>query len=156
MAHPTIVVSADGTPAAALRRAGEVAAAANGRILLVSAYRPVTASRLRAERRQAERGDCPEELLWMINSQADVDARLEQARGQITDSVPVLTRAHSGGVAESVLEAAREEHADLVVVGTDKHSVMRRGQRRLNGRVAREAGCDVMIVCTDGYDLGSP
>ena len=156
MSQPTIVVSADGTPAAALRRAGEVAAAANGRILLVSAYRPVTASRLRAERRQAERGDCPEELLWMINSQEDVDARLEQARGQITDSVPVLTRAHSGGVAESVLEAAREEHADLVVVGTDKHSVMRRGQRRLNGRVAREAGCDVMIVCTDGYDLGSP
>lgn len=150
MSHPTIVVSADGTPAAALRRAGEVAAAANGRILLVSAYSPVAASRLRAERRDAERDDCPEELLWMINSHEDVDARLERARAQIVDSVPVLIRAHKGGVAESVLQAAREEHADLVVVGTDKHSVTRRGQRRLNGRVARYAGCDVMILCTDG------
>lgn len=150
MSHPTIVVSADGMPAAALRRAGEVAAAANGRILLVSAYRPVPASRLRAERREVERGHCPEELLWMINSQEHVDARLEQARAQIIDSVPVLTRAHNGGVAESLLEAAREEHADLLVVGTDKQSVMRRAQRRLNGRVTREAGCDVMIVCTDG------
>ncbi len=150
MSHPTIVVSADGTPAAALRRAGEVAAAANGRILLVSAYRPVAAGRLRAERREAERADCPEELLWAINSREDVLARLEQARAEIIDSVPVLTRVHDGGVAESVLEAAREEHADLLVVGTDKQSVMRRGQRRLNGRVAREAGCDVMIVCTDG------
>ncbi|MDQ3768350.1 MAG: universal stress protein [Actinomycetota bacterium] len=150
MSHPTIVVSADGTPAAALRRAGEVAAAANGRILLVSAYRPVAASRLRAERREAERGDCPEELRWMINSQEDVDARLEQARAQIIHSVPVLTRAHNGEVADSLLEAAREEHADLLVVGTDKESVVRRAQRRLNGRVTREADCDVMIVCTDG------
>lgn len=150
MSHPTIVVSADGTPAAALRRAGEVASAANGRILLVSAYRPVAASRLRAERREAERGDCPEELLWTINSQEDVDARLEQARAQITASVPVLTRAHNGGVAESVLEAARQEHADLLMLGTDRQGVMRRAQRRLNGRVAREAGCDVMILCTSG------
>lgn len=86
----------------------------------------------------------------MINSQEDVNARLERARAQISDSVPVLTRAHHGGVAESLLEAARGEHADLLVVGTDKQSVVRRAQRRLNGRVAREAGCDVMIVCTDG------
>ena len=85
----------------------------------------------------------------MINSQEDVDARLERARAQITASVPVLTRAH-GGVAESVLEAARQEHADLLVVGTDRQSAMRRAQRRLNGRVAREAGCDVMILCTSG------
>jgi len=150
MSHPTIVVSADGMPAAAVRRAGEVAAAASGRILLVSAYRPVTASRLRAERRAAERADCPEELAWMINSRADVDARLEQPRAQIIDSVPVLTRAHNGGVAGGVLEAAREAHADLLVVGTDRQGVMRRTQRRLNGRVARDACCDVMIVCTDG------
>jgi len=150
MSQPTIVVSADGTPAAALRRAGEVAAAANGRIVLVSAYRPVPASRLRAQRREAERARCPEELLWTINSTEDVDARLEQARAQIIDSVPVLTRAHNGGVAESVLEAAREEDAELLVVGADKQSVTRRPQRRLNGRVAREAGCEVMIVCADG------
>ncbi len=150
MSHPTIVVSADGTPAGALRRAGEVAAAAKGRILLVSAYRPVAASRLWAERREAERADCPEELAWMINPQEAVNARLEQARAQIIDSVPVLTRAHSGGVVEGVLEAAREEHADLLLVGADKPGVMRRAQRRRNGRVAREACCDVMIVCTHG------
>jgi len=150
MSHPTIVISADGTPPAALRRAGELAAAANGRILLVSAYEPVPRSRLRAERREAQQGGCPEDLLWMINPQEDVDARLEQARQQIIDSVPVLTRAHNGGMAESVLEAAREERADLLVVGTDKQSLGRRAQRRVTGRVAREAGCDVMIVCTNG------
>lgn len=86
----------------------------------------------------------------MINSQEVVNARLEQARAQIIDSVPVLTLAHNGGVVEGVLEAAREEHADLLVVGTDKQGVTRRTQRRLSGRVAREACCDVMIVCTDG------
>ncbi|HEV2769988.1 MAG TPA: universal stress protein [Solirubrobacteraceae bacterium] len=150
MSHPTIVVSADGTPAAALRRAGEVAAAASGRILLVSAYRPVGASRLRAEQRAAQRRGCPEELLWTINAAQDVDARLEQARAQIIDSVPVLTRVHHGGVAESVLEAARQEHADLLMVGTDKQRVMRCGQRRLNARLAQQATCDVMIVYTNG------
>lgn len=85
----------------------------------------------------------------MTNSQEDVEARFEQARAHILDPVPVLTRAHDGRMADSLLEAAREEHADLVVVGTDKQGAMRRAQRRLNGRVTREAGCDVMIVCTD-------
>ena len=84
----------------------------------------------------------------MINSQEDVDARLEWARAQIIDSVPVLTRAHHGEVAESLLVAAREEQADLVVLGTDKQDVTRRAQRRINDRVARQAGCDVMILCT--------
>jgi nucleotide-binding universal stress UspA family protein len=149
MSQPTIVVSADGTPDAALKRAGELAAAGRARLVLVSAYEPVHRSRLRAERRE-----CPEEFLWAINPHEDVDARLEHAREQILDSVPVLTRSHRGGVAEGLLAVAHAEGADLVVVGTDKDSVMRRAQRRINGRVTREAGCDVAIVCT-GHDAAA-
>lgn len=62
MSQPIIVVSADGAPAAALRRASEVAAATDSRVLLVSAYERVPKSRLRAERRH-----CPEELQWRIS-----------------------------------------------------------------------------------------
>jgi nucleotide-binding universal stress UspA family protein len=145
MSGSTIVVGTDGSSTPALRRAGELAASEEGRVVLVSAYRPVSRARLRTERR-----DTPEDLLWMVNPHEEVDERLAKARERLASTgVAVETRARRGSVAESILHVADEEEADLIVVGTKGQRGSKRFLPRIADMVARHADCDVMIVRAD-------
>ena len=72
----TIVVGTDGsdTAAIAVRNAIELAAALKARLQIVSAYEPVSDSRLRAERLRA-----PRDVQWTVNPREDVLELLESA-----------------------------------------------------------------------------
>ena len=69
----TIVVGTDGSETAgkAVAQAAELAAAVAATLLIVSAFEPVSGSRLREEASQA-----PDDVRWMVNPREDVDATL--------------------------------------------------------------------------------
>jgi nucleotide-binding universal stress UspA family protein len=143
----SIVVGTDGSETAreAVRQATELANSVGGSIDLVSAYEPVSSSRLREERR-----DVPEDLEWMINPREDVEATLKEAAEQIKESgVQVETYAREGDPADAILDVAEEEKADLIVVG---NKGMTGAKRFLLGsvpnKVSHHAPCSVMIIRT--------
>jgi nucleotide-binding universal stress UspA family protein len=69
----TVAVGTDGSGTAdkAVEFAIDMAARYEARIVFISAYNPVSESRLKREGREA-----PDELQWMINPAEDVDATL--------------------------------------------------------------------------------
>jgi nucleotide-binding universal stress UspA family protein len=76
----SIVVGTDGSDTAkeAVRQATELAKQVGDKVDLVSAYEPVSSSRLREEKR-----DVPPDMEWMVNPREDVDATLKEAAEQI-------------------------------------------------------------------------
>ena len=81
----TIVVGTDGSATAreAVRQATQLAKIVDATLHLVSAYEPVSGSRLRHERRQV-----PEDAQWVVNAREDVDAVLEEAAAGIEEQGP--------------------------------------------------------------------
>jgi nucleotide-binding universal stress UspA family protein len=143
----SIVVGTDGSDTAkeAVRQATELAKSVGASINLVSAYEPVSTQRLREERR-----DAPEDLEWMVNPREDVDATLEEAAEQIKAAgVNVQVHAREGDPADSILDVAEEEKADLIVVG---NKGMTGAKRFLLGsvpnKVSHHAPCSVLIIRT--------
>ncbi|HTR89829.1 MAG TPA: universal stress protein [Solirubrobacteraceae bacterium] len=143
----SIVVGTDGsdTAAQAVRQAVELARGVGASLELVSAYEPVPAGRLRAERR-----DAPEDMQWAINPREDVDVTLEQAAEIAREAgVPVETFARQGDPADAILDVAEERDADLIVVG---NKGMTGAKRFLLGsvpnKVSHHAPCSVLIIRT--------
>src|SRR5690242_14565478 len=103
----TIVVGTDGSDTArkAVREAVELAKSLGGSVRIVSAYEPVSKQRLREESRQA-----PADTQWSINAREDVDATLEEAKEEVSDSgVDVSIYAREGDPADAILDVAEEE-----------------------------------------------
>jgi nucleotide-binding universal stress UspA family protein len=72
----SIVVGTDGSETAteAVRQAVALAKPLGARVQIVSAYEPVSDTRLREEAQQA-----PADLQWMVNPREDVEATLREA-----------------------------------------------------------------------------
>jgi nucleotide-binding universal stress UspA family protein len=143
----SIVVGTDGSETAkeAVRQATDLASKVGAEIHLVSAYEPVSESRLREERQ-----DVPADLEWMVNPREDVEATLKDAGEQIKEGgVKVETYSRQGDPADAILDVAEEQNADLIVVG---NKGMTGAKRFLLGsvpnKVSHHAPCSVMIIRT--------
>jgi nucleotide-binding universal stress UspA family protein len=143
----SLVVGTDGSDTAseAVRQATEVAKALGAKIHLVSAYEPVSETRLREERVQV-----PDDLQWMVNPREDVEGVLRKAaEGIEAAGVEVSTYAREGDPADAILDVAEEQGADLIVVG---NKGMTGARRFLLGsvpnKVSHHAPCSVMIIRT--------
>lgn len=149
--YRSIVAGTDGSVTAleAVRRAGALAAAFDARLVLVSAYRPLSGAALfamsstagalaldTAQLAEEQRQDAQEVLEHAVMSLGAAGSR-------------AVTRAEAGDPAEVLLAVAAAERADLLVVG---NRGMSGAQRFLLGsvpnRVAHHAGCSVLIVHT--------
>ena len=137
-----IVVGTDGSEGgmAAVVKAGRLAAATGGRVVVVSAYAtmpPMTAM-------------APEAAVAAGNGQDRATDALRRAATRLTaDGVEHDTRAVCGGAAEALCEVAQIENAQTIVVG----SRGMRGKRRMLGSVpnavTHRSPCDVLVVRTD-------
>jgi len=133
----TIVVGFDGSPAAerALERAAALVAE-DGRVVVVTAIPSVPPART------------TDEPILDSPSQQERDALLERAagslRGQGIEAAPVAADADP---AEALLQTARAEQADLIVVGgTGSGYVTRAILGSTAENVVRRAPCDVLVV----------
>jgi nucleotide-binding universal stress UspA family protein len=146
--YGTIVVGTDGSETAkeAVSQAAELAKTVGATVLLVSAYEPVSETRLRQERTEV-----PEDVSWMVNPREDVQAVLDGEAERIkgTGVGEVDTFAREGDPADAILDVAEEKGADLIVVG---NKGMTGARRFLLGsvpnKVSHHAPCNVMIVRT--------
>ena len=144
----SIVVGTDGSDTAktAVRYAIDLARELGARLLIVSAYEPVSNQRLRQEHTEV-----PRDLQWTVNPREDVLGLLEEARQDAAtaglDSVEIFSR--QGDAADAILDVAEEQRADLIVVG---NRGMTGAKRFLLGsvpnKVSHHAPCSVLIVRT--------
>jgi nucleotide-binding universal stress UspA family protein len=142
-----IVVGPDGSETAkeAVRQAVELAESVGAKLEIVSAYEPVSTSRLREEGRSV-----PNDVEWMVNPREDVDATLEEAAASARGAgVAVEVFARQGDPADAILDVAEETNADLIVVG---NKGMTGAKRFLLGsvpnKISHHAPCSVLIIRT--------
>jgi len=146
--YAAIVVGTDGSDTAktAVRYAIDLARELGARLQIVSAYEPVAAQRLRAEKIEV-----PEDLQWMINPHKDVLSMLDEAKQEAVGAgvTQVETFARQGDAADAILDVAEEQRSDLIVVG---NRGMTGAKRFLLGsvpnKVSHHAPCSVLIVRT--------
>ena len=143
----SIVVGTDGSETAgeAVRQAVELAGSVKAKLELVSAYEPVSDTRLREERTEV-----PDDVQWMVNPREDVDSTLREAADIAKEAgVEVETYARQGDPADAILDVAEEQGADLIIVG---NKGMTGAKRFLLGsvpnKVSHHAPCSVLIIRT--------
>lgn len=136
----TIAVGTDGTATSgkALDVAIDLAKRCEARLVVISAYRPVS---------DREAADAPAEHQWTFSPTAEVDEILEKAaRRAKNQGLKVTTVASDGSAADVLCKYAADQGADLLVIGNKGM------QRRLLGSVpnsvAHKADCSVLIVKT--------
>jgi nucleotide-binding universal stress UspA family protein len=144
----SIVVGTDGSETAriAVGHAVDLARQLGARLQIVSAYEPVSETRLRSEH-----ADLPKDMQWMVNPRGDVLTLLDQAQKDAEQSgvENVETFARQGDAADAILDVAEEQGSDLIVVG---NKGMTGAKRFLLGsvpnKVSHHAPCSVLIVRT--------
>jgi nucleotide-binding universal stress UspA family protein len=144
----SILVGTDGSDTAttAVRYAIDLARELSARLLIVSAYEPVSDQRLRNEKLEV-----PKDLQWMVNPRDDVLAMLDRAKSEAqgVGVSEVETYARQGDAADAILDVAEEQRSDLIVVG---NRGMTGAKRFLLGsvpnKVSHHAPCSVLIVRT--------
>jgi nucleotide-binding universal stress UspA family protein len=144
----TILAGTDGSEVAtiAVRHAVGMAQALAARLLIVSAYEPISNLRLREQLIEV-----PRDLQWMVNPREDVLAMLlgaaREARAAGVDDVETFAR--QGDAADAILDVAEEQRCDLIVIG---NRGMTGAKRFLLGsvpnKVSHHAPCSVLIVRT--------
>lgn len=140
----TIAVGTDGTETAekAFDVALDMAKRYGSRLLILSAYTPVSDKQL-----ARERADAPEEFQWSIHAAEHVDQLLvKAARRAREQDVHAESIAGRGEPAEVICDLAAEHDADLLVIGNLGMN------RRVFGSVPRSicqhAPCSVVVVKT--------
>jgi nucleotide-binding universal stress UspA family protein len=144
----SILVGSDGSATArsAVHYAIDLARELGARLLIVSAYEPVSGLRLREKRLEA-----PAAVQWMVNPREDVLTMLEEAAAEARSVgvTAVETFARQGDAADAILDVAEEQRCDLIVVG---NKGMTGAKRFLLGsvpnKVSHHAPCSVLIVRT--------
>jgi nucleotide-binding universal stress UspA family protein len=144
----SIVVGTDGSDTAttAVRYAIDLARQLGAKLLIVSAYEPVSDQRLRNEQISV-----PKDLQWMVNPREDVLEMLGKAADEAKSAgvEQVETFARQGDAADAILDVAEEQRSDLIVVG---NRGMTGAKRFLLGsvpnKVSHHAPCSVLIVRT--------
>jgi nucleotide-binding universal stress UspA family protein len=139
--YKNIVVGTDGSETAmiAVERAGELARLTGARLHVVSSYHP-------ARPQLAGRAPAGE---FTIAPDFKADAVLGEAASRLrADGVEVEEHGPKGDPADALVDIARREGADLIVMG----SLGMQGARRVLGsvpnKVSHNAPCDVLIVQT--------
>jgi nucleotide-binding universal stress UspA family protein len=140
----SIVVGTDGSETAdvALQRAIDIAKLTGAKLHIVSAYEPAPAH-VGGNQPVAEAAE------WSVGSDFKVEAVLERAQDTAAGGeLQVEVHAPKGDAADSLIDTAKAQSADLIVLG----SRGMRGARRLLGsvpnKVSHHAPCDVLIVQT--------
>ena len=140
----SIVVGTDGSETAdiALRRAIELAALTGGKLHVVSAYEPSPA-RVGGNKPVAEAAE------WSVGSDFKVEAVLQRAQEEArVGQIDFEVHAPKGDPADSLIQAARDHGADLIVLGSRGMQGARRVLGSVPNKVSHHAPCDVLIVQT--------
>jgi len=141
------VVGTDGSETAenAVQQAAELAGLSGAHLSIVSAFSPVSKTRVGGEQQHA-----PADVAHAINPREDVDMVLGAAAGAAKQKgVEVETHSLEGDPADAILDVAEKTGADLIVVG---NKGMTGARRFLLGsvpnKVSHHAPCSVLIIRT--------
>jgi nucleotide-binding universal stress UspA family protein len=140
----TIAVGTDGSDTAqkAVDFALDMAERYGARLVLMSAYVPVSESRLRREKEEA-----PEDIQWSINPSEEVDATLRKVEEQAKErGLQYTSEARNGDPADVIVDIAGDNDVDVIVVGSK--GMQRRILGSVPNSVSHNAPCSVMIVKT--------
>lgn len=140
----TIAVGTDGSDTAqkAVDFALDMAERYGAKLVVASAYSPVSEDRLRKEQ-----VDAPQEIQWSINPSEDVDATLRAVEEQAKErGLKYASEARNGDPADVLCEIAEDQGADVLVVGNK--GMHRRILGSVPNTVSHNAPCSVMIVKT--------
>jgi nucleotide-binding universal stress UspA family protein len=140
----TIAVGTDGSDTAqkAVDFALDMAERYGAKLVIASAYKPVSEDRLRKEQEEA-----PQEIQWSINPSEDVDATLREVEQQAKDrGLKYASEARNGDPADVLCDIAEDQNADVIVVGNK--GMQRRILGSVPNSVAHKAPCSVMVVKT--------
>lgn len=147
--YTTVLVGTDGSDSSfrAVERAAQVAGAAGATLLVVCAYRPMSARELQAA------ADALGGEAYKVAGSAPAEDIVRDAadRARAAGAGEVETLAVEGDPVDELARVVRDRRADLVVVGN-------RGLNSLAGRllgsvpanITHRADCDVLIVHTTG------
>lgn len=141
----TIAVGTDGSDTAkrAVDFAMDMAGRYGAKLVLASAYRPVSETRLTGDRDRA-----PADVQWAINPSQEVDATLREAEELARErGLTYVSEARTGDPADVLVEIAGDQHADVIVVGNQ--GMHRRVLGSVPNSVSHKATCSVLIVKTD-------
>jgi nucleotide-binding universal stress UspA family protein len=146
-AYKTVVVGADGSDASlrAVDRAGAIAAEANAKLIVATAYLPLSGDPQAADVLKAEG--------YMVSGNAPIYAILRDARDRAREAAAtdVEERAILGAPVDVLVELADEVSADLLVVGNvGLGTITGRLLGSVPAAVSRKAKTDVLIVHTTG------
>jgi len=140
----TIAVGTDGSDTAqkAVDFAMDMAERYGAKLVIASAYRPVSEDRIRKEQEEA-----PQEIQWSINPTEDVDAALRAVEQQAKErGLEYVSEARNGDPADVLCDIAADREADVLVVGNK--GMHRRILGSVPNSVAHKAPCSVMVVKT--------
>jgi nucleotide-binding universal stress UspA family protein len=138
----TVVVGADGSPTAAeaVRQAIELVKLTQGRLHIVSAYRPrqLAVSAGPEFAKSLDSGELADSILANLASRARIAG------------VDVETHRETRAPADAICEVADAVKADLIVVGNKGMTGVRRVLGSVPNSVAHQAPCSVLIAFTSG------
>jgi nucleotide-binding universal stress UspA family protein len=140
----TVAVGTDGSGTAdkAVEFAIDLAARYEAKIVFISAYNPVSESRLKREGREA-----PDDLQWMINPAEDVEATLRDCEERAEErGLRWASEAREGDAAKTLVELADSNGADILVIGNK--GMQRKVLGSVPNSVSHNAPCSVLIVKT--------
>src|SRR5438270_13030685 len=140
----TIAVGTDGTETAqrAVDFALDMAERYGAKIVIASAYKPVSEDRLRREQAAA-----PQEIQWSINPSEDVDATLRAVEEQAKErGLRYASEARTGDPADVLVGIAEDQGADVLIVGNK--GMHRRVLGSVPNSISHNAPCSVLIVKT--------
>jgi nucleotide-binding universal stress UspA family protein len=140
----TVAVGTDGSGTAdkAVEFAIDLAARYEAKIVFISAYNPVSESRLKRGGREA-----PDDLQWMINPAEDVEATLRDCEERAEErGLRWASEAREGDAAKILVELADSNGADILVIGNK--GMQRKVLGSVPNSVSHNAPCSVLIVKT--------
>ena len=140
----TIAVGTDGSETAqiAVDFAMDMAERYEARLLIASAYTPVSEGQLRKEKE-----DAPEDIQWSINPSQEVDSTLRKVEEAAKErGLQYTSEARNGDPADVLCDIAGDHGADVIVVGNK--GMQRRILGSVPNTVAHKAPCSVMVVKT--------
>ena len=140
----TIAVGTDGSETAkkAVDFALDMAERYQAKLVIASAYTPVSEDRLRKEQKEA-----PQEIQWSINPSEDVDSTLRATEEEAMErGLKYASDARNGDPADVLVAIAADHDADVIVVGNK--GMERRILGSVPNSVSHKAPCSVLIVKT--------
>src|SRR4051794_2646247 len=140
-----IAVGTDGTETAsrAVEFAMDMAERYGAKLVIASAYRPVSETRLTGERDAA-----PADVQWAVNPSQEVDATLRDVEERAPErGLDYVSEARTGDPADVLVEIAGDQGVDVLIVGN--RGMNRRILGSVPNSVSHHAPCSVLIVKTD-------